>query len=146
MVKRDNLSAVYWAHIGITVSAMPAYVTVIDPLALNDHIGSHIMLSHRGRPGHEKIVRAAWFLARYPSGSGLVVRNQLDGAFEKRETPEAISAAQKVLQSPAVAELTEAVSAPLTWNLFWKNVLRAPRLTRLRIPEDPFAALQGIDR
>lgn len=146
MVKRDNLSAVYWAHIGITVSAMPAYVTVIDPLALNDHIGSHITLSHRGRPGHEKIVRAAWFLARYPSGSGLVVRNQLDGVFEKRETPEAIAAAQKVLQSPPVAELTEAVSAPLTWNLFWKNVLRAPRLTRLRIPEDPFAALQGIDR
>lgn len=146
MVQRDGISAVYWAHIGITVSAMPPQVTVIDPLALNDHIGSHITLTARGRPGHEKIVRAAWFLARYPSGTGLVVRNQLDGEFEKREPPEAIEAAKLVLSSPPVAELTEAVSAPMSWELFWRNVLRAPRLTKLRIPADPVAAAQGLAR
>ena len=146
MVQRDGISAVYWAHIGITVSAMPPQVTVIDPLALNDHIGSHITLTTRGRPGHEKIVRAAWFLARYPGGTGLVVRNQLDGEFEKREPPEAIEAAKLVLSSPPVAELTEAVSAPMSWELFWRNVFRAPRLTKLRIPADPVAAAQGLAR
>ena len=141
----ENRRAVYWAHLGLTAAALPSSVTVIDPLALNDHIGSHTMLLERGRPGHEKIVRAAWFLARYPAGSGLVVRNQLDGVFEKPETPEAIEAARQVLASPAVRELTEAVSAPLTRELFWRNVLRAYRLTRLRIYPDPVQALRALE-
>lgn len=140
LVLKDKLKAVYWAHIGIAVTALDKDTIVIDPLALNDHIGSHIELESRGRPGHEKVVRAAWFFARYPAGVGMVVRNQLAGAFAKPETPEAIAAARIVLASPSVAELTEAVSAPLTWELFWKNVGRAPRLTALRIPADPIRA------
>lgn len=140
MVLKDKLKAVYWAHIGIAVTALDKDTIVIDPLALNDHIGSHIELESRGRPGHEKVVRAAWFFARYPAGVGMVVRNQLAGAFAKPETPEAIAAARAVLTSPSVAELTDAVSAPLTWELFWKNVGRAPRLTALRIAADPIRA------
>lgn len=137
MAKEKKFTAVYWAHIGIAVAALSEDLIVIDPLGLNDHIGSHIELAERGRPGHEKVVRAAWFLARYPAGVGLVVRNQLDDVFRKPETPEAINQARSVLNSPEISELTEAVSAPLTWDLFWRNVRRAPRLTALRIPAHP---------
>lgn len=144
LLAHKDVQAVYWAHIGITAAALSEEIIVIDPLALNDHIGSHIELESRGRPGHEKVVRAAWFLARYPASVGRVVKNQLGKHFAKPETPEAIAAAAAVLASPAVAELTEAVSAPLTWDLFWKNVARAARLTALRIPPDPLLARYAV--
>jgi arabinofuranosyltransferase len=140
LCRKNGARAAYWAHIGLTVAAMPDDLTVIDPLALNDHIGSHVELRTRGRPGHEKMVRAAWFLARYPPGLGFVVRQQLGGFFDKPEPAEAIAAARRVLQSPRLRELDEAVAAKLTPGLFLRNLLRAPRLTALRIPPDPLEA------
>jgi arabinofuranosyltransferase len=141
MARKQRIQALYWAHIGIAVGVIPDDITVVDPLALNDHIGSRIELVKRGRPGHEKIVPAAWFIARYPPPQGLVVTNQLNGEFRKRESPERIEAAQRVLASPELRELTEAVSAPLTAELFVKNIARAWRLTFMRIPADPERAL-----
>ena len=121
---------------------MPDYLTIIDPFALNDHIGSHLTLLKRGRPGHEKIAQAAWFLARYPAGTGMVIRNQLAGEFQQAESPEAIQAARIVLASAPIRELNEAVSSPFSTQLFFTNISRAFRLTTLRIPPDPIEAVK----
>ena len=141
MARKQGIQAIYWAHIGIAVGVIPDDITIIDPLGLNDHIGSRIELTTRGRPGHEKIVPAAWFVARYPPPQGLVVLNQLNGEFNKKETPARIEAARRVLSSPKLVELTEAVSAPMNVALFIKNLARAWRLTFMRIPSDPEDAL-----
>jgi arabinofuranosyltransferase len=141
MARKQGIKAIYWAHIGIAVGVIPDDITIIDPLALNDHIGSRIELTTRGRPGHEKIVPAAWFVARYPAPEGLVVLNQLNGEFNKKETPARIEAARRVLASPRLAELNEAVSAPMNLELFVTNITRAWRLTFMRIPSDPEHAL-----
>ena len=140
LCRRSGYRAAYWAHIGLAVAVAPDDITVIDPLALNDHIGSHIELRSRARPGHEKTVRAAWFLARYPPGQGFVVRQQLGGIFETPEPPEALAAARRVLDSPPLRELEEAVSAPMTPVRFFRNFFASPRLTLLRIPPDPLEA------
>ena len=140
--RNRDLKAIYWAHIGITTAVMPDYLTIIDPLALNDHIGSHLTLLKRGRSGHEKIARAAWFLARYPAGTGMVIRNQLAGEFQQAESPEAIQAARIVLASAPIRELNEAVSSPFSTQLFFTNITRAFRLTTLRIPPDPIEAVK----
>lgn len=142
MSRKQGFNAMYWAHIGIAVGVIPDHITIIDPLALNDHIGSRIELTTRGRPGHEKIVPAAWFVARYPPPQGLVVLNQLNGEFYKKETQARIEAAHRVLASPALRELTEAVSAPMSAGLFFKNIVRACRLTFMRIPSDPEQAVE----
>jgi len=142
MARKQGIRALYWAHIGIAVGVMPDDIIVIDPLALNDHIGSRIELTKRGRPGHEKIVPAAWFVARYPPPYGLVVLNQLNGEFAKKETTERVEAAKLVLASPKLLELREAVAAPMDPSLFLKNILRAWRLTFMRIPADPVRALE----
>lgn len=139
--RKQGIQAIYWAHIGIAVGVMPDDLTIIDPLALNDHVGSRIELTTRGRPGHEKIVPAAWFVARYPPPRGLVVLNQLNGEFYKKETPARIEAAKLVLSSPRLVELNEAVSAPMSGALFIRNILRSWRLTFMRIPADPVRAL-----
>jgi hypothetical protein len=146
MAGRRGLQAVYWAHIGIAPAVLPASLTVIDPLGLNDWLGSRIELRQRGRPGHEKIALPAWFLARYPPGQGMIVRQQLAGALNRSPTEEELAAARRVLDSPAIAELHEAVTAPMTPRLFLRNLGRAFRLSRLRIPPDPLEAAERFVR
>lgn len=143
-VRSNNLRAMYWGNIGIMVAMVPDDIIVIDPLALNDHIGSRIELTTRGRPGHEKIVPASWFLARYPPGVGFVVINRSFGLVPKKESPEDISLAKLTLQSPALRELTEAVSAPMTGALFARNLFRAWRLSFIKIPPKPADAFQKL--
>lgn len=138
----SGVRAVYWAHIGIACAAIPPHITIIDPLGLNDQIGSRMELKKRGRPGHEKIAPAAWFLARYRPGIGLVINQQLGDAFKQKESPESIEWARKALNTAPLKELEDAVTAPMTMELFVKNVLRAWRLTFLTIPQDPQEALR----
>ena len=144
LVRQHGGKALYWAHIGIAVAVIPDDIIVIDPLALNDHIGARITLTKRGRPGHEKIVPSSWFLARYPPGVGIVVTNQLDGQFREKEPQSAIDAARAVLASPSLLELHDAVAEPLTLRRFIQNFFRAWRLTFLRIPADPHEALKTL--
>lgn len=144
LVRQHGGKALYWAHIGIAVAVIPDDIIVIDPLALNDHIGARITLTKRGRPGHEKIVPSSWFLARYPAGVGIVVTNQLDGQFREKEPQSAIDAARAVLASPSLLELHDAVAEPMTLRRFIQNFFRAWRLTFLRIPADPHEALKTL--
>jgi arabinofuranosyltransferase len=144
LVRQKNMRAFYWAHIGIAVAALSTDVVVVDPLTLNDAIGSHVALETRGRPGHEKTARAAWFTARYPPGVGVVIRNQRGGAFKERETEESVQAARTVLQSTVVSEIVDATTSPMSATLFIKNITRAWRLTHLRFPNDPIEALRTL--
>ena len=144
LVRQHGGKALYWAHIGIAVAVIPDDIIVIDPLALNDHIGARITLTKRGRPGHEKIVPSSWFLARYPPGVGIVVTNQLDGQFREKEPQSAIDAARVVLASPSLLELHDAVAEPMTLRRFIQNFFRAWRLTFLRMPADPHEALKTL--
>jgi arabinofuranosyltransferase len=142
VLRQQGLKAIYWAHIGITVAVIPDDIIVIDPLALNDHIGARTELTERGRPGHEKVVPAEWFLARYPVGVGLVATNQLMGVFRTKAPQSSIDAAKAVLATPALMELHDAVAEPMNVRRFIKNIFRSWRLTFLRIPKDPQEALQ----
>ena len=142
--RAEKVSAFYWAHIGIAISVLPNEVIVIDPLTLNDYVGSHTILTKRGRPGHEKIARAAWFLARYPAGTGLVINQQLEEVFKVKELPEAIEAARAALATPLLRELSSATTDPMTPALFIRNIFRAWRLTTLRFPNDPVEAVRTL--
>jgi arabinofuranosyltransferase len=142
LMRQQGFKAIYWAHIGITVAVIPDDIIVIDPLALNDHIGARTELTERGRPGHEKVVPAAWFLARYPVGVGMVAINQLNGEFRTKPPQSSVDAAKAVLATPALMELHDAVAEPMTLGRFITNIFRSWRLTFLRIPKDPHEALQ----
>lgn len=144
--RSEKVVAFYWAHIGIAISVLPKDIIVIDPLTLNDYVGSHTTLTKRGRPGHEKIARAAWFLARYPAGAGLVINQQLQDAFKNKETADAIEAARAALSTPQLKELASAATDPMTVNLFLRNIARSWRLTTLRFPNDPVEALQTLSQ
>ncbi len=52
--------------------------------------------------------------------------------------------ARQALACEPVVELLDAVSEPLTFERFVKNVTLAPSLTFLRIPVDPAEAVQKL--
>ena len=79
----------------------------------------------RSKPGHEKRLNADWCLARTVSA--------LDGHAPFSVT---VGFVVTALGCGDLAEVQAATLEPLTWRRFWRNVWLAPRLTRLRIPQD----------
>lgn len=81
-----------------------------------------------GRPaGHRKQVSDAWYAALYgtPSRQG----NEAD-----------VAAAEAALQCPAIAELIEDTTAPLTIGRFFGNIVSALDNTRVHVPFEPTQA------
>jgi arabinofuranosyltransferase len=119
-------AAVGFGAIGIFGYMMPDDVQIIDRHGLAEPVASHLELTSRGRPGHEKALGNAWLVARYAAPI----------------TPEdaSVAAARHALDCGALKRLTDAEHARLTWALFFHNIGDAFEYTRLRIPRDPFEA------
>lgn len=125
-VAPDLFAAVPAKAIGITGYFLPSRVGVIDQLGLGDPFASRVQLKGRGRPGHEKELPYAWIVARL-------------GAPHEGEDA-AVAAARHAMSCDVLGELDQATHAPLDASLFFRNMARASRLTKLRIPKDPFDA------
>ncbi len=136
----EGYRAVFVPNIGVPASQVAGDVVVIDSLGLNDYIGARLRLGRYGRPGHEKNVPAAWFLARYPAPQGYISTMQASRVSATLPSTEALSAARRVLESPSLVELRDAVTAPMTLGRFVGNIGRAWGLTFLRIASDPEVA------
>jgi arabinofuranosyltransferase len=133
----EGYRAVFVPNIGIPASQLATDVAVIDSLGLNDYIGGRMRLTRYGRPGHEKAVPTAWFLARYPAPQGYISAMLASRASGKPPSMEALSSARRALESPPLVELRDAVTAPMTLGRFLNNIRVAWTLTFLRIPSDP---------
>jgi arabinofuranosyltransferase len=112
--------------IGISGFRLPSSVHVIDLHGLADPIGSRLLLTVRSRPGHDKRLPVEWTLARFSEPS--------------RGEDAAVTAARHALGCSPLRDLVDAVSAPLSWDRFFRNVRRAKALSDLRLPSDPFEA------
>ncbi len=112
--------------IGITGVRLPLDVHIADHHGLADPIASRLEVVGWRRPGHERRLRTPWYLGR----------------FARRESlpDDASRAAYEALRCGELAELREAVSAPLTPARFMANLAASPRLQRLTIPDDPTEA------
>lgn len=140
----EGYRAVFIPNIGVPAYQLGTNVVVIDSLGLNDYVGSRLRLTGYGRAGHEKVVPAAWFLARYPAPEGYISPVQSGRISSRLPSPEELSAAQWVLASPPLIELRDAVTAPMTVDRFVRNITLSWRLTFLRFPSDPLAARQTL--
>jgi arabinofuranosyltransferase len=89
-----------------------------------------------GRPGHEKEYHLWWLLARY--GAPELTEPGTQGPTE----PDLVAASREALSCGAVAELVAATNDPLTWNRFWANLTGSVERTSMRIPVDPFVAVE----
>jgi arabinofuranosyltransferase len=121
---------VVWPNIGLLGYAAGPDVHVVDGYGLADPIASRLEVQGWGRAGHSRSLPSPWIEARFSPRSSWV------GTWTGQ--------AARVLRCPAVQELEQAVSAPLTPGRFVSNVLASPRLTRLSIPAAPAAAARKL--
>lgn len=115
-------------NIGIMGYAAGTSVHVVDRLGLADPIGSRMEIEERDRPGHEKALPMVWVAARF---TGVPAEQVNDPAFAD---------ARAALQCGQLAELTEAVTAPMTMGRFLENISRSWEFYEMRVPPDPAEA------
>jgi arabinofuranosyltransferase len=113
-------------------------VTVVDFFGLSDPLGSHMAAPPPGRPGHEKQIPLAYFVARYGTGSATSVPTADIGVLPPYAPVVAgqVEAARDVLQCGEVAELLAATDGELTWGRFWDNLTGSVERTNMRVPHD----------
>jgi arabinofuranosyltransferase len=131
---RDGLPAsdAYIAsNLGITGVLAGPSVHIVDPSGLADPFASRVLVPTRTRPGHEKGLPLAWFIARFgdpgaPTPEGVSARD--------------VDAARRALRCGALHDLEAATTARLTPARFIRNIRLAIQLRDFRFSPDPSAA------
>ena len=128
--------AIQWPTIGIFSNTAGNDIHIVDNLSLADPIGSHLELTRRGRAGHEKLLPAAWIVARFADPAAPLPAGGPSAAD--------VAAAREALNCGEIPELLAAVSNPMTPARFAHNLLDAFRFYRFRIPPDPEQARKSL--
>jgi arabinofuranosyltransferase len=139
--------------------ATPLDVWVYDTLGLGDAIVARLQLDHRGTPGHEKMLSAAWVAAMYVdpnvyldpekfAPSGILLQNvagvNLPGQLDEEEFEADRAAATKALHCGDLRELIERTREPLTPGRFFGNLVGAVGLDSFRFDIDPQVAEKAL--
>ena len=103
---------------------------VVDRHGLVTAIGSRMRIYRRGKPAHEKAYNLLWVVARY--------------AKEKPNESVRLRDARAALQCQPMQELINAITEPMSWDRFWKNVRLAPKLQKLVIEPNPSKAKKEL--
>jgi arabinofuranosyltransferase len=132
---------IFTGSIGRLGVAAGREVWIADRLGLADPVAARLRLApgRTARAGHEKLLPAAWFLARFADPASVAAHPRF--AANPR-----IPAARAALGCGGLRRLMEAVSAPLTLDRFLSNVGASLELGALRIPADPVAARRELCR
>jgi arabinofuranosyltransferase len=120
-------SGMVFLNLGAAGALNPLGVRVTDTVGLAEPLAAHTLMVPDGRVGHDKNLPAAWSVAL---GGGVAPDDRAVRADD-------VAAAGRALQCPAIRELEDSVSAPLTWSRFRENLIGAPARTALRFPRDP---------
>jgi arabinofuranosyltransferase len=121
--------------IGLVGYVAGPLVHLADPIGLTDPVASRLRLDDRGRTGHEKRLMRDWLIGRFVA----------DGAAAEAAVKYSqAGAARAALRCGPLREMVEAVTGPLTPGRFLRNVMVAPRLTRLRVPAQPLDAADAL--
>ena len=139
--------------IGNESYALGTHVQILDLLGLADPFTAHLELARRGEvSGHEKPLPTPWVAARLTApGTSTAQLGRLQMDMAPRETAMIpVVTGQKLavetawaraaLQCPAIVDLVNAPSQPLTVGTFFSNMAHSFSRTELRIPPDPETA------
>jgi arabinofuranosyltransferase len=113
-------------NVGLAGVAAGRRVHVVDTYGLADPLAGRLLLSERGRPGHEKRLPVAWVIARFSEPAA--------------GEPADVASARRALACGEPARLHDAVTGPLTFGRFLRNLRDAWSFHDLRIPDDPATA------
>jgi arabinofuranosyltransferase len=120
---------IVWPNIGMLGYSAGPDVHVVDPIGLSDAFAARMDALPGARIGHAKDMPRAWTDARFGDPDELDADARMAG---------------RALSCPALQELQNTTTAPLTPRQFALNVLRAPSLTSLQIPRNPHEAVAEL--
>jgi arabinofuranosyltransferase len=109
-------------------------VYIFDSYSLANPIGSHTVVVHHARPGHEKSIGPAWMVGRFgvagttslPSGDGL--------------SSASVTAARRALACAPLSTYLHAITSPLTVSRFFSDFRSSFSYTTMSFSADPVRA------
>ena len=102
--------------IGVIGFVAGPQVYVFDAYSLANPIGSHTVIVHHARPGHEKFIGPAWMVARFGIPGELVP--SLGGQLAAYQ----VSSARQALACAPLSTYLEAITAPVTSSRFFSDM------------------------
>lgn len=124
--------AVNLPAIGVIGYLVGPRVYLFDQFSLANPVGSHTTITHRARPGHEKLVGPAWMLGRF----GLTGISSLSGG----PSPAQVRAARRALACDPLRSYLRSITEPFSLGRGLANLTAAPGYTTLRYSADPLLA------
>lgn len=125
-------------NVGVFAYLAEPEVAVVDVRGLGDPLTSRFRLvGPRGRPGHEKLAAPAWVLARHADPGARL-------PAEVVVAPSEVAAARTALACGELADVLEAISAPLTPARARSNLVLALTTSDLRVATDPGEARREL--
>jgi arabinofuranosyltransferase len=110
-------------NIGILGYEAGPKVYIFDEDSLANPIGSHLRVTVRGRPGHEKGIDAQWMLGRYLNrGTPFPV---MTGVAKETFDPQQIADARDALACPPLNRYIHGITARLTPRLAISNIFHS---------------------
>ena len=119
---------------GIVGYGLASHIYISDNLGLSDTVGAHMKATRvgEGRPGHEKLIRFEWLMARF--------------ALPSFEESIKVQFARKALECGKLSQLIHATTAELTLSQFFSNFRNSYRTYAFRISRDPEIAYEELCR
>jgi arabinofuranosyltransferase len=108
--------------IGMLSVAAGNDIYIADMCGLASPIGSRLEIGRRGRPAHEKILRASWIFAMFGDPHS---EPTTGGAGRASASPEEIEVARKALGCPAIQRMLARARAPLTLDRATRNLIES---------------------
>jgi arabinofuranosyltransferase len=128
-------SAFFYNNMGITDQVVPRDGTVVDVNGLASPLAGHLLITERGRPGHEKWLPVDWVVAEY-GDPALINSLPATQGVDKA----GVLAARHALTCGKLKDLMDSVNEPMSLGRFWSNLTGAVSRTSLRVPADPIQA------
>jgi arabinofuranosyltransferase len=113
-------------------------VYLFDSYSLANPIGSHTVIVHHARPGHEKFIGPSWMVARF----GVPGRPLPTGAGQPGAV--SVAAARRALGCEPLAGYLHAITAPLTVSRFVSDLAHSFTDTTLSFSADPLRAADEL--
>ncbi len=111
-------------------------VYVYDEFSLANPIGSHTTVTHRARPGHEKLVGPSWMLGRF----GVPGATSVSGG----PSTASVGAARRAVSCDPLRAYLSAVTGPLSWSRAMANIGHSAAFTRMQFSADPMVAVAQL--
>jgi arabinofuranosyltransferase len=128
-LRPDERTTFPWLNLGMAGMTMPLDMRVEDTVGLSDPLAAHTLPIPGARVGHEKLLPMEWYPARWGEP-------EMTGPGD----PDKIAAARYALRCPAVTEMLDSVTAPLSPARFWDNLVGAAARDGMRLDRDPTVA------